>query len=102
MFIAGFSMMQAFAAGNTIMQTIVDENKRGRVMSFYTLAVIGALPFGSLIAGTLADKIGAPLTVACSGTVVIVAGIWFSGRLKEIRTAVRPIYRELGILPEVD
>jgi MFS family permease len=102
MFIAGFSMMQAFAAGNTIMQTIVEENKRGRVMSFYTLAVIGALPFGSLIAGTLADKIGAPLTVACSGTVVIVAGIWFSGRLKEIRTAVRPIYRELGILPEVD
>ena len=102
MFVAGFSMMQAFAAGNTIMQTIVEENKRGRVMSFYTLAVIGVLPFASLIAGTLAGRIGAPMTVVGSGALVILAGLWFSTRLKDIRAVVRPIYRELGILPEVD
>ncbi len=102
MFVAGFSMMQAFAAGNTIMQTIVEENKRGRVMSFYTLAVIGVLPFASLIAGTLADRIGAPMTVVSSGALVILAGIWFSTRLKDIRAVIRPIYRDLGILPEVD
>jgi MFS family permease len=100
MFVCGFSMMQTFAAGNTIMQTIVAEGKRGRVMSFYTLAVIGMVPFGSLLSGTLADRIGAPLTVALGGTFVLGFAIWFSRKLQHIRTIVRPIYRELGILPE--
>ena len=102
MFVTGFSMMQALAAGNTIMQTIVDEKKRGRVMSFYTLSVIGMAPFGSLIAGTVAGTIGAPMTVSLGGTMVMLCGIWFSTRLGQIRSVVRPIYRELGILPEVD
>jgi MFS family permease len=100
MFVCGFSMMQSYSAGNTIMQTIVAEGKRGRVMSFYTLAVIGMLPFGSLLSGMLADKIGAPLTVALGGTFVIVCAVWFARKLEQIRTIVRPIYRELGILPE--
>jgi MFS family permease len=101
MFVTGFSMMHALAASNTILQTVVEEDKRGRVMSFYTLAFIGVLPFGSLIAGAAASQIGAPLTVACGGGVVVLSGIWFSRRLHEIRTIIRPIYRELGILPEV-
>ena len=100
MFVCGFSMMQCFSSSNTIMQTIVAEGKRGRVMSFYTLAIIGMQPFASLVSGMLADKIGAPLTVGLGGAAVIICGVWFSKRLDQIRTIVRPIYRELGILPE--
>jgi MFS family permease len=102
LFACGFSMMQSYSAGNTIMQTIVAEGKRGRVMSFYTLAVIGMQPFGSLVSGMLASRIGAPLTVAIGGTVIIICSMWFAKKLDEIRTIVRPIYRELGILPEVE
>ncbi|HYR84058.1 MAG TPA: MFS transporter [Terriglobia bacterium] len=97
----GFSMMGLLAASNTIMQTIVEEDKRGRVMSFYTLSFTGVMPLGTLIAGTLASRIGAQMTVICEGALCIVAALWFSTRLSEIRRIVRPIYVELGILPEV-
>lgn len=99
--IAGFSMMQQMAASNTILQTIVDEDKRGRVMSFYTMAFIGMTPFGSLMAGALASRIGAPLTVIIGGAACLVCAGWFALQLKEIRRLVRPIYRDLGIIPEV-
>jgi len=101
MLVVGFSMMGLLASSNTIMQTIVDEDKRGRVMSFYTLSFTGLMPFGSLIAGAMASRIGAPMTVICGGILCGGAGIWFSLRLPEIRRVVRPIYRNLGILPEV-
>jgi MFS family permease len=99
--VIGFSMMQQMAASNTILQTIVDEDKRGRVMSFYTMAFIGMTPFGSLMAGALASKIGAPLTVILGGAFCIVCATWFSRQLKEIRRQIRPIYQGLGIIPEV-
>jgi MFS family permease len=101
MLITGFSMMQQMSASNTIMQTIVDENKRGRVMSFYTMAFIGVTPFGSLLAGLAASSIGAPRTVIIGGILCIFASLWFWKKLKHIRSVVRPIYVELGILPEV-
>ena len=101
MLVIGFSMMGLLAASNTIMQTIVEEDKRGRVMSFYTLSFTGVMPFGSLIAGALASRIGAPMTTICGGVLCVGAGLWFSSRLPEIRRRVRPIYRELGLLPEV-
>jgi MFS family permease len=97
----GFSMMGLLAACNTIMQTIVEEDKRGRVMSFYTLSFTGVMPLGTLIAGTLASRIGAPLTVVTGGALCIAAGLWLSTRMAEIRRIIRPIYVELGILPEV-
>jgi len=97
----GFSMMGLLAACNTIMQTIVEEDKRGRVMSFYTLSFTGVMPLGTLIAGTLASRIGAPLTVVSGGALCIAAGLWLSTRMPEIRRIIRPIYVELGILPEV-
>jgi len=100
-FVIGFSMMQVMSSCNTIMQTIVDEKKRGRVMSFYTMSIIGITPFGSLLAGGVASRIGAPHTVMVGGTVCILVAIWFSLRLDEIRRIVRPIYVELGILPEL-
>ena len=83
------------------MQTIVDEKKRGRVMSFYTMAIIGIMPFGSLLAGALGNKIGAGQTVMLGGSICIVTALWFSKRLREIRRIVRPVYVALGILPEV-
>lgn len=95
----GFSMMQVMAAGNTILQTIVDEDKRGRVMSFYTLAFICIAPFGSLLAGSLANRIGAPATVFTSGVLCIIGSVWFFARLESIRKIVRPLYVERGILP---
>ena len=60
MLVCGFGMMQQMAASNTIIQTIVEDDKRGRVMSFYAMAFVGMAPFGSLLAGVLAHAIGAP------------------------------------------
>jgi MFS family permease len=99
MLIAGFGMMQGMASSNTIIQTIVPEDKRGRVMSYYTIAFVGMAPFGSLLAGTMAHAIGAPLTVILNGAVVLLGGAWFATRLPAVRDAIRPIYRQMGILP---
>jgi MFS family permease len=97
--IAGMGMMQGMAGSNTIIQTIVPEDKRGRVMSYYTMAFVGMAPFGSLLAGSVAHAIGAPWTVAMNGAVVLVGAAWFWTQLKAVRREMRPIYRELGILP---
>ena len=102
MLVCGFGLMQQMAASNTIIQTIVEETKRGRVMSFYTVAFVGMAPFGSLLAGTLAHAIGAPRTVMVSGACCILGAAWFASRLPGIRSVIRPIYRDLGILPPVN
>jgi MFS family permease len=98
---AGFALMAQMAASNTLLQTIVEEDKRGRVMSLYTLAFLGMTPLGSLVAGGLAGVIGAPATVALAGVCCIVGSTLFLFRLPELRQEVRPIYARLGILPEV-
>jgi MFS family permease len=102
MLVCGFGLMQQMAASNTIIQTIVEDSKRGRVMSFYTVAFVGMAPFGSLLAGTLAHAMGAPRTVMLSGACCIASAIWFATRLPQIRKLIRPIYRDLGILPPVN
>jgi MFS family permease len=99
MLVAGFGMMQGMASSNTIIQTIVSEDKRGRVMSYYTIAFVGMAPFGSLLAGSMASAIGAPLTVIFNGAAVLIGAAWFTTRLPAVRAAVHPIYREMGILP---
>jgi|SRR6185312_4746451 len=96
----GFGLMQQMAPSNTILQTIVDDEKRGRVMSFYSMAFLGMAPFGSLLAGNLAAKFGAPVTVMINGIVCLLGSWWFHYRLPEIRRFVRPIYVKMGILPE--
>jgi MFS family permease len=101
MVVTGFTMMQQMSASNTILQTIVDESKRGRVMSFYTMSFIGVAPFGSLLVGLSARAIGASRTVMLGGLLFLIVAIWFSRELKAIRSVVRPIYVRLGILPEV-
>lgn len=99
--VVGFSMMQQLASSNTILQTIVDDEKRGRVMAFYSMAFQGMAPFGSLMAGTLAARVGVPWTLALSGALCLTASAWFARQLPGIRVLVRPIYVRLGILPEV-
>jgi len=99
MLFTGFGMMQGMAASNTIIQTIVPEDRRGRVMSYYTMAFVGMAPFGSLLAGGMAHKLGAPHTVMITGAVVVLGGLWFATRLPVIREEIRPIYQAMGILP---
>jgi len=100
MLITGFGMMQGLTGSNTIIQTLVDENMRGRVMSYYTMAFVGMAPFGSLLAGAMAHAIGAPRTVIVSGVACILGGIWFTSQLPAIRKDMRPIYQRLGIIPQ--
>jgi MFS family permease len=97
--VTGFSMMQQMSAGNMVIQTIVPEDKRGRVMSFYTLAFIGVGPFGSLLAGSVANALGARPTAILGGTLCLVASLWFARQLEEILRIVHPIYVRLGMMP---
>jgi len=97
--VAGFGMMQGVTASNTIIQTIVPEDKRGRVMSYYTVAFVGMAPFGSLFAGALAHLVGAPYTVIVSGVACILGALWFTTQIPRIRPEMRPIYERLGIIP---
>jgi MFS family permease len=99
--LTGFAMMQHMAASNTILQTISDPDKRGRVMSYYTMAFMGMTPFGSLLGGAIAARFGAPWALAVSGVVcMLCAGLYFL-YLPSVRRALRPIYVELGILPQM-
>ncbi len=101
MLVTGGGMMLQMAASNTIVQTLVDEDKRGRVMSLFAMAFFGTVPLGSLLAGALADRVGARNTILVGGVVCILAGAVFLRALPELRLAVRPIYVRMGILPEI-
>ena len=99
--LAGFAVMMHLAASNTVLQTVVDEYKRGRIMSLYAMAFLGMAPFGSVLAGALADRFGAPTMVAISGGCCIAGSVLFALNLGAIRAKVRPVYVQKGILPEV-
>jgi predicted MFS family arabinose efflux permease len=101
MVLAGYGLMQLMAGSNTILQTIVREDMRGRAMSFYSMAIVGVTPFGSLIAGVLASRFGAPKTLMAGGALCVLGALGFARQLPRIRVAIRPIYAELGIIPEV-
>jgi MFS family permease len=101
MIIAGAGMMLHTASSNTILQTIVEEDKRGRVMSIYTMAIMGTAPFGSLMSGASAKIIGAPGTILAGGIICITGAVYFFRRLPELKNLVHPIYVKMGIIPEV-
>ena len=84
------------------MQSLVPEDKRARVMSYYTMAFFGAAPFGSLLAGTLARRIGAPHTVIVTGAFCLAGSLWFAFEPPKIGAIMRPIYAEMGLLPARD
>jgi MFS family permease len=94
----GAGMMVVMASTNTILQTIVEDDMRGRVMSFYTMAFLGTAPLGSLLAGFAADHIGPTNTVTLGGVACALAAVVFAARLPRLRVHVRPIYVERGIL----
>ena len=98
MVVVGFGMMQGLAASNTVIQTLVPEDKRGRVMSYYTMAFVGMAPFGSLLAGALAHRFGASHAVMITGAFCLIGAAWFSTQLKSVRAIMKPIYIEMGIL----
>jgi len=99
--VTGLGMMLHTASSNTIIQTITDDDKRGRVMSFYTMALMGTAPFGSLLAGWMAKMIGTPWTLCIGGTVCLIGTISFYKRLPELRVIIHPLYVRKGIIPEV-
>jgi predicted MFS family arabinose efflux permease len=98
----GFGMLQAASGSNIIIQSLVPEDKRARAMSYYTMAFFGAAPFGSLLAGALGARIGAPHTVVITGAFCIAGAIWFTFELPKISAIMEPIYLEKGLLPGRD
>ncbi len=99
--LAGFGMMVHAASSNTILQTIVEERMRGRIISLYTLAFLGMAPLGSLYAGSVAGRWGAPVAIGIGAGVTLLASAYFATRLPTLREYAWPVYRRMGILPEV-
>jgi MFS family permease len=99
--VAGFAMMAQMAASNTVLQTIVTEDKRGRVMSLYLMAFMGMAPLGSLTAGWLAEEVGVTSTLRLEGAVCVAGSLLFAAWLPRLRALVRPLYVQMGILPEL-
>ena len=97
----GFGIMVQMASINTILQTIVDDDKRGRVMSLHVTAFIGIAPLGSLLAGVAAEHLGAPHTLLLSGLLSVAVTVFFARKLPHIRRMIHPIYIRKGIIPEV-
>lgn len=102
MVVTGFGMIVQMASSNTLLQTVVEEDKRGRVMSLYAMAFRGMVPFGSLLAGTLASRYGAPATLMIGGACCIGGSLIFARNLPAMRTLVRPIYQKMGIVPDME
>jgi MFS family permease len=98
----GFGMIVEMTSTNTVLQTLVEEEKRGRVMSFHMMAIMGMVPFGSLLSGTLASHIGAPGAVMISGIACIIGSLMFARKLPALRQMARPIYVERGIIKKVE
>ena len=98
---SGSALMVVTASINTMLQTLVDEAMRGRVMSLYTMAFIGMSPVGSLVGGAIATRVGAPIAVALGGLGCLALALWFRWRLPPLREIVYPAYERMGILPEV-
>jgi len=88
----GFGQIVHTASSNTVVQTMVDEDKRGRVMSLYMMAFMGTAPFGNLLAGWLASAVGAPSTLLVSGGASLLAALYFAWRLPSLRRAARSVY----------
>ena len=96
----GCGWMVLIAASNTALQTLADNEMRGRVMSLFSMMLVGMAPFGSLLAGWAADRVGAPLVVAIGGGFCAVAGIVFATQLPRLREAAKPILAARGIILE--
>ena len=99
--LGGVGLMLTTASINTVLQTLVGEEMRGRVMSLYTMAFMGMMPLGSLAGGAVASRLGAPAAVALGGAGCLVLAAWFRGRIAPLRALVLPVYEQRGVLPEL-
>lgn len=95
--LVGLGSILQISGSNTILQTIVDDDKRGRVLSLFTMSFLGVAPFGNLIAGSLAAEIGVPNTFICNGIICIFMGAIVIRQLPALRQIVRPIYIKKGV-----
>jgi MFS family permease len=98
MLLIGAGMITAVAAGNTIVQTLVDEDKRGRVMSLFGIAFLGSAPFGSLAAGTLSNRFGPGPTMLIAGSLCLASAFVFALKLPGLRRLAYPIYASKGVI----
>jgi MFS family permease len=98
----GFGLIAAVASTNTVLQTLADEDKRGRIISIYVMTFLGIAPLGNLVAGTVAERIGVHWTLAGCGVALFAAAAWFALTLDSWRRAVRPIYARQGIVSDRD
>lgn len=96
--LAGVGFITQMASSNTVIQTIVEERFRGRVMGFYTMAIVGTIPVGSLLAGVVAERAGAAPTIGAGGLACLASAAWFAWRRPELRERIRAIYQERGII----
>lgn len=101
LFFSGFGLMVQMAASNTVLQTMVEEDKRGRVMSFYTMSFMGTTPFGSLLLGSLAHQWGTQRVLLFGGLFAVAGALFFAAQLPRLRKFIRPIYVQKGILTEI-
>ena len=99
MALTGLGLMGTSVAANTIIQSIVDDDKRGRVVSIYSTFFIGAAPIGHLVAGWLAEHIAAPHTFLVCGIWCGLASLIYVAYLPKLRAHIRPIYLKRGIIP---
>jgi len=99
MVIVGLGMMLQMASSNTILQTITDDDKRGRVMSFYTMAFMGTAPFGSILAGGLAKVIGVSNTILIGGISIIAGAAVFAYKLPKLNKMVHSIFVKMNLKP---
>lgn len=97
---ASFGMISFMASANTVVQTLVDEDKRGRIMALHSVSFMGMAPFGSLLAGWAASHIGVARTISLNGLLVLAATAFFATRLKEISRHAEPVYSRLGMAGE--
>lgn len=101
-FVIGLGSILLVSSSNTVIQTIVEDDKRGRVMSLFTMSFLGIVPFGNLLTGILAERIGATSTLVVGGLLCMVGTLIFSKQLPTLRRLVRPVYQKIGILSGSD
>lgn len=96
LYCVGLGLMLTAASTNTVLQTIVPDELRGRVASLYVMSFIGMAPLGSLVAGWVAERAGPPVTLASCGIAALAAAAVYASRLGAIRREIRPVYERLG------
>jgi len=98
--VVGLAALTVAMGVSTIIQTIVEDHMRGRVMGLFTVSFMGMFPLGSLAAGAIAERVGPQHTLAAGGVACVLTGLWLWRKLPALRTHIRPIYVRLGIINE--